>query len=563
MTHTSFARGLACFVACLAFGGVAFGQSADLAKDARLQKLVSVKMKIVPIATALSQISRFSGVSLDQAPSIKDLKITVLVQDVPAGIVLDKIAKTLGCEWRADGQLYRLGMDADEQNARTRYVEAEDSAAQKEIVDELDAISKVAQMDPAAAEKELIELTGARADPKNTTAKTDPEREKLLKHAANRQDVMLGRFLQSMSAGKVSAFWRGEVVAVNPNLANERGGGPPVPGRQGRANGGSPNGMPLFVQYDPLLYRVQVMQGFGVRFVAKRLPRVVTQPLPTGALAKLRFGKEVLSWDMPIPSDDNWTKLGVARSDPQSHYANHLYALADFLEKAFDQTQVPIVADAFRTPMQDRDFNSGIGSFPSWMSHLKSNNGLMTRFEDGVMMVRHGGFWRLRKFETPEDELAAIEAKTPKLSPTLADYSAFVTKLTPEQAKPFCLRDGVLVNFDATPIQLGFPALKFYAGLDRNAISMATRDGIPFGEMSSSLRASFTDAVIEGVFYGAASGSFPAELVRFAASGDGRGLGFIMRSDDMYVNGTTIIGQDLIFGSSLTNAAIYKLPVSQ
>ena len=568
MTPPCSSRFFGCLLASLVFGECAWSQASDVSKDARLQKPISIKLKIVQIGDAISKLSKISGVPLDRSPAIKDLKVTVLVHEVPAGLVLDKIAKTLGCEWKADGQLFRLVMNPDEQTARTRYSEAEEDAAQKEIAAELDTISRVSNMDPAAAQKELLDLESA----KNGSKPPDPDRIDLLKHAMNRQDIMLGRFLSDLSNDKLSAFWRGDVVGVPPNLAEQKFQEPTATGLAGpapvtrglTAPGASMSSMPLFVQYDPLLYRVQALQGFGIRYIAKRLGKIITSPLPAGALANMTFGKEVLSWDMPVPTDGDLTKLTIQPSKSPSQYSNHLYSIADFLEKAFDQSQVPIIADAFRVPALSKDFDRGVGEYTSWLSNLKKDNSLTTRFEDGFVLVRHGGFWRLRKFETPEEQIAVLEAKVSKTGPTLEDYGAFVSKLSPEQAKPFCIRNGSLVKFDTTPIERGLPALKFFAELDRGSIEKATQDGIAFAQMSAALRESFTDAAIQGVFFGASPSSFNLGLVNFAATGDGRGLGFLMRTGDVTrPDGAIGPAQDLVFGSSLTEATIYKLPVGQ
>ncbi len=542
---------------------VAGAQASDIKADPRLQKPISLHIKIGAITDTLSQISKASGVVLDRSPSIKDLKVTVLVQDVTTSLVLDKIASTLGCAWKADGPTYRLVMTPDEQAARNRYVDSEESIAQKEVADEIVLISKLAYVNPTAARKELLELTEAKSK--------DQDRIEFLKRAINRQDVMLGRFLSSMSADKVSSFWRGDIIPATPALlaqsldptSSDSRLPAPVQRNKRFQPGTTPDGMPSFIQYDPLLFRLRVFQGFGVRNVATRLSTVVTEPLPTGSLAKMPFGKEVLEWDQDVPTDGEIAKASVSQTKDKSTYANGRFSVADFLEKAFDQTHLPIVADAFRVPAAAKSLDRGVGSLSSWLATLKADNHLTTHFEDGFIMVRHGGFWRLRKFETPEELYAELESKVSKTGPTLEQYGAFVSKLSAEQAKPFSLPEATLAKFDTVPLEVGLPALRFYSGLDSQLIAKATENGISYGQMSSSLRQAFITASVEGIFFDATQGSFLPTLLRLAQTGDARGLGFIMRTDQVKVNAATREGQDLVFGATASEATIYRIPVKE
>ncbi len=73
---------------------------------------------------------------------------------------------------------------------------------------------------------------------------------------------------------------------------------------------------PMFVQYDPLLYQVQYVEGGGVGVYSKRPAQLVTVPRPVDELAKLPFGQSVLGWDRPIPSDGDLTKIDVTASQP-------------------------------------------------------------------------------------------------------------------------------------------------------------------------------------------------------------------------------------------------------
>jgi len=319
----------------------------------------------------------------------------------------------------------------------------------------------------------------------------------------------------------------------------------------------------MFVQYDPLLYQLQIYTRGALRDLWKDRTHIVTHFAPAGALAKLPFGKEVLAWDQTPPSDGDLTKLALKAGETRSKNSDGLFSISDFLEKAFDETGVPIVADAFRTPSQSKDLNRGVGPVSSWLAVLKKENHLFTRFEDGFILVRHGGFWRLRKFETPEDMLAPLEAKAEKGKLTLDDYAGFVSKLTPEQTRPFRIPDSAIVRFDTHPIEAGLPALLFYASLDSRSIARAQQSGIAFDQLGSAQRQLFVDAALEGLFYGATSTSFSIQLMRLANAGDARGLGFIMRRSSDSGTGENVGGESLLFGANLNESSTYQIPSVQ
>ena len=547
-----------------------FGQTAPIAGDARLQKPISLRLKIVSISKALVDIAKLTGVRLDRSPTVKDLKVTILVKDQPAGVVLDSIAKTLCCEWHADGSLYRLGMNPTEQAGMSRFVDAEEAAAQTEITDEVQLVASLSHVNPTEARKTLLEMADAKTDPKNSKITYDPEQYAFLQRAINRQDVMLGRLLVSLSADKVASFWRGEMIAAPTNIVGQKLSdtdpalerAAPIRHNKGFSAGTSPDAMPQFLQFDPYLYRVQVFQGFGVRYVARRLGELLLEPFPTGKLQKLAFAKSISEWDQPIPLGATWADSAVGSTKTASGYANGRYSLADFLEKAFDQTGQSFVADAFRVPAVSKDLNSHLGSLGTWLGFLKVDNHLTTHFESDIAMVRHAGFWRLRKFETPEEEFSELESKAAKGELSLSDYSAFVGKLSAEHAKPLTMKDWVLAKFDCSPIEEGLPALRFYGSLDQRQIGRATEDGIAYSELSTAQRLSYLNAAEEGIFYSAVAPAFIDDLYRFVARGDSRGLGFIMRTENKKVSEHTVAGQDLVFGLNGTQATIYRLAVS-
>jgi hypothetical protein len=542
-------------------------QVANVAADSRLKTPISIKLKIAQLPSALKQISKLVGVTLTNVQTINDLKVTVFVKDMPAGLVLEKVASVLGCEWKADGDLFRLVVDPVERLRRDRYIDAEETAARKEIEDEVSAIAQLSALNPATIDDEIRQQVAAQQAHSTTSGDYDPQRLALLRRATNPQDVTAGRFLAGLDGAKVNAFWRGDEVvgsSAQPQAAGEVADSAAGTGfGQSRRARRPPQGLPIFAQFDPLLYQVQIATRGSVRTVAKRPAHLVTEFAPTGKLAAMPFGKEVLAWDQPVPLTGDWSQIVLAGVDAPAKNSGRLLSVADYLELAFDQTGIPVVVDGFRAPTESRDLNHGIGPFIAWLSVLKQSNHLFTRFEDGFVMARHGGFWRLRKFETPEELLTPLEAKAAKGNPTLDDYAALVAKLTPEQTRPFTIPHGTVVKFDTVPLETAMPALQFYASLDSGALTSALRDGLSFAQMGAAQRQVFEQAALEGVFLGAASTTFGVTLMRMANLGDTRGLGFLVKRDSVPVGGVLTDGQALLFGASLSEATIYKVALSR
>jgi hypothetical protein len=274
------------------------------------------------------------------------------------------------------------------------------------------------------------------------------------------------------------------------------------------------------------------------------------------------FGKEVLDWDQPIPTDGDITKVNLDAADPTFTNADNRFSVSDLLENVFDVTGVPIIADAFRVSSGLKTARHSVETLTAWLENLKVNSHVFTRFEDGVVVIRHCGFWRLRTFETPEEKLAPIERKV-EAGVSIDDYANFVFKLTAEQARALSLPGESVTKFDTRPIEQGLPALRFYATLDNQMVGQAQLDGASVKEFDANQRQLFQVATLEAAFYGSVSPSFASYLIKLSSTGDPTGLGFLIRTGTTNVNGHAVDTQSFIFGVSPTQATTYTLAIGQ
>ena len=151
MTPSNLFRRAALVAVMTCLCGVACAQSADISHGANLDTPISLKLKIILIPDALKQISKQAWVKLTSLEPISDLKVTVFGKDVTAGLVLEKIASVLSCEWVHDGDLWRLHMAPEVSHARERIVLKEEELAQQDLTDEV---------------KKLVEASGPQEAPK-------------------------------------------------------------------------------------------------------------------------------------------------------------------------------------------------------------------------------------------------------------------------------------------------------------------------------------------------------------------------------------------------------------
>ena len=168
------------------------------------------------------------------------------------------------------------------------------------------------------------------------------------------------------------------------------------------------------------------------------------------------------------------------------------------------------------------------------------------KVEDGIVMVRHGGFWRLRQYEIPEETIRPLEKKGSSL--TLDDYIGFVSQLTDAQAESLRAANPPVAGFALEPIRNALPALRFLSALPNDPPS---GQPISYAAMGGNLQALYVSAVQQALFWGGTwAGSGPGP--------DPRRYAFLMSSSDVPGSGGLVAGTSFLFGSSRENAAQFQ-----
>jgi hypothetical protein len=234
--------------------------------------------------------------------------------------------------------------------------------------------------------------------------------------------------------------------------------------------------------------------------------------------------------------------------------------MADAMEWVHNQTGAPIVADGFRVPVK---MPRRGGAVTDWLAGFQQENSAFVRTDGGFVMVRHGGFWRLRTFEAPEELFAPLESSR---TPSVDQYAAFAGSLTRAQTLPFRLKGEALLKVDTNPLTEGMAALRFYASLSPDARRAALAGTpIPYSQLGGASQDLFIEAMdnpVGGmpVGSGVPDTTTAAEIQR---------LGFLITASVVLrptpgPNGIPSgpgTGMQMLFGTGPTAAVQYLIPL--
>lgn len=494
---------------------VAHGQTPS---DERLAKPVTVKVKMGSLTEALKTLGAAGGVTLEPASSISGFKATILVKDQPLNVVMARLADVFHGEWIASGSGFRFAVPNEWLSRIASYRDIEDRERRR------------------AAEAQIQTLVAGASHPFGQD-----------KAATDAEAYVIGTMFRSMSGAQLQSFWNGQTFRYSmplPNnapLAEQSGGDQPQRGRNR-----SPRMRQVNVSaiYDPVTGQLDFGEAGRGRKLTRNGP-LINHPTPTGPLADTPFGKEVLAWPKFDPSDEALAK-STGGNFPGGSYFEKSASIADQLAWIHEQTGIPIVADAFRIRANPKVTGGNAGAL---LRSIGTLNGASLRTENGFVMLRHGGFWRLRTFEVPEETYAKLESKT---TPALDDYADFAARLTPIQRVPFQIPITALLKVDPEPLRVGMPALRFYgslgAGQRRRALT------------GSAIAASEFPASSQALFWEALQDPYSGQSMGRGATGDPNRFGFLLSKGVVETHpGAAAPGYRFLFGTSERDGVVYNL----
>jgi len=526
---------------------------------------------MMPLASVMKALSKDAGVPIEATTSISSLKATVLVKDQPIGVVMARLADVFHGEWRQSGDLYRLSIPSDWSTKESSFIRAEDEARRKQAEATLRGLMAGTNVSYEQVLKELNE------------GKASPKRQEELTKVQTPGAYLLGYTFSHLSNSQWQTFWAGKPVrasvvvpvptssaqtpgSVNGGIRSVGGQGPAARPRHGRSSNqtdqdpAAPQVMNVrvYASFNPLTGELKSSEP-GVGSGSGASGGLVAHSYPEGDLAGLPYGKEVLAWNQ-VESDSSALKANVSGIPPQGSYFGGQYSLGDILTWLHEKTNVSIVADAFRIPV--RPINAS-GTVANFLTSLANTNRDFVRTDNGFVMIRHGGFWRLKKLELPEDAYQRIEAAKPA---KLDDYALFAASLKPEQTLVFRMPNAVLTRFDPEPLRVGMPALRFYATLGSSERQAAVSgQAIGFGHLSGSAREQFLEALGDPSGIPVGTANLNPEDPKIASA-----LGFLMGSTTSErmvasgaLSGRRAVGfaRRMLFGTTPQDGVQYLIPV--
>lgn len=525
-----------------------------LKDDPSLKGTVTLRLKDEPIDSVMKQISSQTHTMVEAANSISDLKLTIFVDKLPEGTLLDKIASVLGATWSLDSGIHILNVPIDEATRRQKFMDLEDqllrSGAEADAKKLSDAAGNASGYDDFAetyGKEEQLSPTG-QLGPRHFRGQHAGPQMVLSTPAA----YAVGKLFSGWSQSDWDAFWSGQVAYTFINPQIDQPGDTEDVQRGFQVRRVSPERAVIFARYDAFgehtLEFAQPPQG---RY--PHGPRAPGDDEMAPELAKTDFGKEVLAWPnfTGNEQDEALTRRfpnpqASAIPGTQDYYGRTTMRLADQLDSLSALSGLPVVADGFRTAEPE-----GVAGKTalSWLGSLKKTDNCYLRIEDGVVMVRHGHFWRDRLSEIPEDAIRTMDEKGKNL--TVMDYANFLTGLTPAQLAPLTGFTPPILGFPVDVVQNSIPALQFLG-----AVGSSISPGVPvrYSNLSGTAQQLFTSAIFNGLFSG---GSW---------NGPGPGLdpeqcAVLVKEGDVNQNGKVVPGVTVLFGTSQVAAIVYSIPI--
>ena len=411
-----------------------------LETDRLLRAEASVHLKIVPLAEAVAALGNAAHVTLETSPSIRELKTTVLVRDIPVGRTMARLADVMRCRWQKEGETYRLVQDTDASARQKTYLKAEATAAKASLEGMLAAWAELGERPYAEVNAERIaQEKRLEENPRDAAAR---QRVQDLSYWA------VGRVLGAMGAADRQRLVRGEVVVASTQAA---------PGVvvvksltdafQKDETQGSDR-VDVFLRLDPssmtLQTRLDPSTGTGL----------LTSESFTGSqddseLAGSALGKELTAWNEPeIKAPEARRRCAPNTLERPSVWWSNARTASDRLEWLHESTGLPIIAMASRAAYDPAPLRFD-GTVAQYLAAWRRDRKDLFHLVNGILMMRPYLFWSLARREAPETALRVWES-TPE--PLLDAYAALATRLADDQAES--LRWGFSVaRVDPSPLR--------------------------------------------------------------------------------------------------------------
>jgi len=495
--------------------------------DQRLRTPISMREKIVSMATFVADLSRLSNVKFQVAAEIRDRKVTTIFHDRSTAELMEAVQSALFLQWIKVGDGYRLTMPASSRRDEKQLLDAEESTAAASIRDRLAEYLKIAEIPPNRIPAEIQatrnQIDELNLNPSSGSRSKVEDAKQRFGALSNPAGIPIAQAYAADLSSLVDALMAGRTAFASTRPADNV---PQMPGDAARF-------LPLDAQkaidimsmlrYDPAAGR---FVGRSSCFLGLNMGSISTRAFTceleeSRELDKSKLLAVLRGWSSSL--DESLMNQKIAQNGPQEEppgYLNGGFTLADHLEFLADRSGVPVVADAYRVSLSPGAYRGEltVGEYMKGLQHsylLPGSRG-STVFgcygtSKGWLLARHSGYWRREKVEIPESVLLPLEQVVKSSPYPLADnYAAFIRKLTPDQETAFSMNLlGRAFRFPQIPLVAALYSLKLWAALapEQRAVA-STEPGLELAQLTSDQM----QIVAQGWANGIWNGHLPGEL---------------------------------------------------
>ena len=527
-----------------------------LTNDPRLQTRITVWLKMEPLRDTLRTISKQTGVPLRCQDAIQHHKVSVFVEDRPAGEILTQLAALFRYAWRKDGGEYVLYVPEETRKQEEGVLRAARAARVRALQDVIRFAREAVNNPPAEAEND-----DSFWNPPQPSEDAPPEEwnrwvvywyrpwEATREYAQRRgsfpkwlsEDAVLLALLAKMPPQAERALLNGQLVGFSTR---------PMPGvyplpesiiasdymrgyewdeetNQSRVVQQNPSYWGLWIR---LSKRGNYLECETVWFSRDRYPSGNSSP------SELELNRKMIQfvfYTVPYVRDHPWLAQWRAWATPQKaweariperaltnrnnrakpqfpsyvrdrDYSNNFVNSADLLEWFAWSTRLPVISESFRTDWTwIRELNLDA---PRDVLRKLSERAWVRVDESGYVLRRVELYWGWRLVELPEDWLRPLEQRFAQQRwLDLEDYVALAGRMTDAQVD-FYKRDSASIIATA-PIRLTvrFPwetlaqslrGLRFLASLSATQRrQLRSGDWIPASTLTLPQRQRFREAL--------------------------------------------------------------------
>jgi len=477
--------------------------------DPRLKTPISMRLKIVSLADFASNLQKLTKVKFSVSTNIEDRKITTIFHDRPILEVMNALQDAMFMEWKRDGDGYRLALSPAVSREEQQITAAEDQAVRDGMLKGLQGIAQnfgLAQKEIDARERAL--------DGQIAELHQDPSPDAQL-HIAALQDEKYSLYSPSGPAicraysndfpGAIDSLLTGATLSASTRSEDTV---PKLPiGYIDHLASVVPNAFSCVVmmRFDPIRGSIDGRASVSNSangsvtttegFTYTPLLHNPLDPKASKLLARLD------SWEKQTDADvlDRAVSREGRTEDKPGYvpFQDPGYTLAEHLEYIADHSDIPVVADAFRTYCSGPQFR-GDATVRTYVEGLKVSkyfsNGILPppvpyfASKNGWLMARHRTYWRRLLQEIPESLLLPLEtAARRKDFPSLDDYCRLLGSLSFDQfnSLKYNTYDHAF-RFNEEPFNLSLGSLVFWTSLSSDQAAAAAAGQLKLTELSNS-----------------------------------------------------------------------------